>query len=36
MNRSTPGVTPLRQRMLDDKHLRKLEPKTRTGYARAC
>ena len=35
MNRSTPGVTPLRQRMLEDMHLRKLEPKTQTGYVRA-
>jgi len=35
MNRSTPGVTPLRQRMLEDMHLRKLEPKTQTSYVRA-
>ena len=28
MNPSTPGVTPLRQRMLDDMRMRKLEPKT--------
>ena len=35
MNRSTPGVTPLRQRMLEDMHLRKLEPKTQTCYVRA-
>jgi hypothetical protein len=27
MDRSTPGITPLRQRMLEDMHLRKLEPK---------
>ena len=32
---STPGVTPLRQRMLDDMRMRKLEPKTRAGYIRA-
>ena len=35
MNRSTPGVTPLRQRMLEDMHLRKLEPKTQSTYVRA-
>jgi integrase/recombinase XerD len=35
MNRSTPGVTPLRQRMLEDMRLRKLEPKTQTSYVRA-
>lgn len=35
MNRSTPGITPLRQRMLEDMHLRKLEPKTQTAYVRA-
>jgi integrase/recombinase XerD len=35
MNRSTPGITPLRQRMLEDMHLRKLEPKTQTSYVRA-
>jgi len=32
---STPGVTPLRQRMLDDMRMRKLEPKTQAGYLRA-
>ena len=32
---STPGVTPLRQRMLDDMRMRKLEPKTQAGYVRA-
>jgi hypothetical protein len=31
----TPGVTPLRQRMLDDMRTRKLEAKTRAGYIRA-
>ena len=35
MNRSSPGVSPLRQRMLEDMHLRKLEPKTQTSYVRA-
>ena len=35
MNRSTPGITPLRQRMLEDTHLRKLEPKTQSTYVRA-
>jgi len=35
MNSSTPGVAPLHQRMLDDMRMRKLEPKTRTGYIRA-
>ena len=35
MNRSSPGITPLRQRMLEDMHLRKLEPKTQTCYVRA-
>jgi hypothetical protein len=35
MNRSTPGITPLRQRMLEDMHLRRLEPKTQASYVRA-
>ena len=35
MNSPTPGVAPLRQRMLDDMRMRKLEPKTRAGYIRA-
>jgi site-specific recombinase XerD len=35
MNSSTPGVAPLRQRMLDDMRMRKLEPKTGAGYIRA-
>jgi site-specific recombinase XerD len=35
MNSSTPGVTPLRQRMLDDMRMTKLEPKTQAGYVRA-
>jgi len=32
---STRFVTPLRQRMIDDMRMRKLEPKTRAGYIRA-
>ena len=35
MNSSTPGVASLRQRMLDDMRMRKLEPKTQAGYIRA-
>src|SRR5450755_1005428 len=35
MNPSTPGIAPLRQRMLDDMRMRKLEPKTQAGYLRA-
>ena len=35
MNSPTPGVAPLRQRMLDDMRMRKLESKTRAGYIRA-
>ena len=35
MNATTPGVTPLRQRMLDDMRMRKLERKTQTCYIRA-
>lgn len=31
----TEAVSPLRQRMVDDMRMRKLEPKTRTGYIRA-
>ena len=31
----TPTVSPLRQRMLDDMRMRKLEPKTQAGYLRA-
>ena len=29
------SVTPLRQRMIDDMRMRKLEPKTQAGYIRA-
>jgi integrase/recombinase XerD len=35
MNPSTPVVTPLRQRMIDDMRMRKLCDKTQTGYIRA-
>jgi integrase/recombinase XerD len=35
MKPSSPQVSPLRQRMIDDMRMRKLEPKTRTGYLRA-
>ena len=35
MNSSTPNAAPLRQRMLDDMRMRKLEPKTQAGYLRA-
>jgi len=32
---ATRFVTPLRQRMIDDMRMRKIEPKTRAGYIRA-
>jgi len=35
MEVSTSGVSPLRQRMIDDMRMRKLNPKTQTGYIRA-
>ena len=35
MTQSTQPISPLRQRMLDDMRLRKLSPKTQTGYIRA-
>jgi site-specific recombinase XerD len=35
MKPSTEAVSPLRQRMIDDMRMRKLEPKTRTAYVRA-
>ena len=35
MAQSTQTISPLRQRMLDDMRLRKLSPKTQTGYIRA-
>ena len=35
MEKSTPAVSPLRQRMIEDMRMRKLEPKTQTAYIRA-
>src|SRR4051812_3889117 len=35
MDFSTPTVSPLRQRMLEDMRMRKFEPKTQTSYLRA-
>lgn len=35
MDSSTPVVSPLRQRMIDDMRMRKLNPKTQTAYVRA-
>lgn len=35
MNTTTPRVSPLRQRMIEDMRIRKLEPKTQSGYIRA-
>lgn len=35
MNSSTGAVSPLRQRMLDDMRMRKLEAKTQSAYVRA-
>ena len=35
MDSSTPVVSPLRQRMIDDMRMRKLNPKTQSGYLRA-
>jgi hypothetical protein len=35
MNPSTGTISPLRQRMLDDMRMRKLEPKTQDAYVRA-
>jgi len=35
MTQSTQSISPLRQRMIDDMRLRKLSPKTQTGYIRA-
>jgi len=34
-NISTPKISPLRQRMIEDMRVRKLEPKTHSGYIRA-
>jgi site-specific recombinase XerD len=35
MTQSTQTISPLRRRMIDDMRLRKLSPKTQTGYIRA-
>ncbi len=35
MEASLSGISPLRQRMIDDMRMRKLNPKTQTGYIRA-
>jgi len=35
MKPSSPAISPLRQRMIDDMRMRKLEPKTRAAYLRA-
>lgn len=35
MTQSTQSISPLRHRMIDDMRLRKLSPKTQTGYIRA-
>ena len=35
MSQSTKSISPLRQRMIDDMTLRKLEPKTQKGYIRS-
>ena len=35
MDVSTPTVSPLRQRMIEDMRMRKFEPKTQAGYLRA-
>jgi site-specific recombinase XerD len=35
MQSSTPGISPLRQRMIDDMRMRKLNPKTQAHYIRS-
>ena len=35
MTQSTQPISPLRQRMIDDMRMRKLSPRTQTGYIRA-
>ena len=35
MNTPTPKISPLRQRMIEDMRIRKLEPKTQSSYIRA-
>jgi hypothetical protein len=32
MNTPTPKISPLRQRMIEDMRIRRLEPKTESGY----
>ena len=34
MSDSTKTVSPLRQRMIEDMHMRKLKPKTQSSYLR--
>ena len=34
MNPTTQSISPLRQRMIDDMRMRKLSPKTQSGYVR--
>jgi len=35
MTQTTQSVSPLRQRMIDDMMMRKLSPKTQSGYIRS-
>jgi hypothetical protein len=35
MDTTTPGISPLRQRMIEDMRMRKLAPRTQIGYIRA-
>lgn len=35
MNSSTPAISELQQRMIEDMRMRKLNPKTQSGYTRA-
>jgi hypothetical protein len=35
MDKTTAAGSPLRQRMIEDMRMRKLEPTTQTGYIRA-
>ena len=35
MDITTPTVSPLRQRMVEDMRMRKFEPKTQSGYLHA-
>ncbi len=35
MAQPTQPISPLRQRMIEDTHIRKLAPKTQVGYIRA-